>query len=386
MSRRQQPCRNFLSGHCRFGANCRFSHDSQNQNQNQNQNQSNAATNPFGFGSQKQSTQTSQQQQQQKPNPFGFGVQNTTTNNNSPFKTSPSNAFAKQPETQTQPSVHTCSDPEACKKIMIEDSKNEAPLWKLTSYGHAKNGPCDVSGDISCEELRALAYEESKQGRALQSIVEGERNLLQSKLAEFENLIRNPFVSKSNAFGPSASSFGNASQSPTVTSFSQLGVANNAAAASPFRPPAPTTPFGQSSPFQNVSAQVQPQTKFGFGTSNGTFGSQVTNRNPSAFGNGMQQPTTTNVSNFTFGRPALNANANANANQQQPSFLHSSSHSNQQSLSLGFGFLPASPPPSNLDAQLPLHKQVDTTNDAIWLKEKWSIGEIPEEAPPVQYC
>lgn len=31
--------------------------------------------------------------------------------------------------------------------------------------------PCDVSGDISYEELRAMAYEEAKRGVPLQSIV-----------------------------------------------------------------------------------------------------------------------------------------------------------------------------------------------------------------------
>jgi hypothetical protein len=35
----------------------------------------------------------------------------------------------------------------------------------------AFSGPCDIKGDISFEELRAKAYEESRQGNPLQSIV-----------------------------------------------------------------------------------------------------------------------------------------------------------------------------------------------------------------------
>jgi len=33
------------------------------------------------------------------------------------------------------------------------------------------SGPCDITGDISFEELRAKAYEEGRQGHPLQSIV-----------------------------------------------------------------------------------------------------------------------------------------------------------------------------------------------------------------------
>lgn len=33
------------------------------------------------------------------------------------------------------------------------------------------SGPCDIVGDISYEELRALAYDDAKQGKSLQFIV-----------------------------------------------------------------------------------------------------------------------------------------------------------------------------------------------------------------------
>jgi hypothetical protein len=34
-----------------------------------------------------------------------------------------------------------------------------------------RSGPCDITGDVSYEELRAKAYEQGKQGHPLQSIV-----------------------------------------------------------------------------------------------------------------------------------------------------------------------------------------------------------------------
>lgn len=38
-------------------------------------------------------------------------------------------------------------------------------------YYFVHSGPCDIVGDISYEELRALAYDEAKRGLSLQSIV-----------------------------------------------------------------------------------------------------------------------------------------------------------------------------------------------------------------------
>ncbi|KAF3325610.1 zinc finger CCCH domain-containing protein 46 isoform X1 [Carex littledalei] len=380
MSRRQEPCRHFLRGSCKFGANCRYLHVSPNQDQNQNQTR--PSNNPFGFGA----SQFSQQQQQQKPNPFGFGVQNknSTTQfqaSSKPFEnkwTRPTSTASKQTDSQTQASVHTCTDPESCKNIIADDFKNEAPLWKLTCYAHYKHLPCDIHGDISSEELRALAYEEAKQGRDLHSIIERERNLLQSKLSEFDNLLRKPYLPPNSNLGPTSQS----NARPAFTSFSQLGAATNVT--SVFRPPAPSSGsnnlFGQPSFLQNDS-QMSTQPEMKFGTSVGTFGNQLTNQNQ-AFGSVQAR-----APNFSFGKSS-NTNANGNTSGTQlftSSFPHSSignsnaSNKQQQQLSsLGFGFTSASPPSEE--------KQEDCKDDGIWLKEKWSIGEIPEEAPPLRYC
>jgi nucleoporin-like protein 2 len=189
---RKELCRNFQRGSCRYGENCRFLHPQQAK-----------PNNPFGFGTQNQQQQQ-QQQQQNSSNPFGFGVQSGGSSRPNQFQNTWSRtastptgggaaASTQQTGKQTQPADHKCTDPAACKRVMQDDFKNERPMWKLTCYGHWKYFPCDVTGDISYEELRAVAYEEAKRGIPLQSIVERERNLQNSKIAEFENFLRNPY-------------------------------------------------------------------------------------------------------------------------------------------------------------------------------------------------
>ncbi|XP_031268576.1 zinc finger CCCH domain-containing protein 16-like [Pistacia vera] len=93
--------------------------------------------------------------------------------------------------------------------------------------------PCDIVGDVSYEELRATAYDDAKRGLGLQSIVERERNLLNSKLIEFDNLLCNPYTGPVNPGLASQRQFLVATQSehsstpqnnapPSVSSFSQL--------------------------------------------------------------------------------------------------------------------------------------------------------------------
>ncbi|KAK3016008.1 hypothetical protein RJ639_006732 [Escallonia herrerae] len=237
----------FSSSSCQYGDRCKFLHASQQQ----------AKPNAFGFGTQPSTQFFPTRQEQQKPNPFGFGIQNSSQprgisdigakqNQFKPFENkwtrfSPVNAGsspARQPDSQPPAANHTCTDPESCKRLMIEDFKNERPLWKLTCYGHSKTGPCDIVGDISYEELRAAAYTDAKLGLSLPSIVEKERNLLNSKLLEFESLLRNPCAAPPNSTistqSPSAVASPNASlltaqnsAPPAVSSFSQLGASLN---------------------------------------------------------------------------------------------------------------------------------------------------------------
>ncbi|CAN1340556.1 Zinc finger CCCH domain-containing protein 16 [Linum perenne] len=225
-------CRNFQRGSCRYGERCKFLHSVQQQTK---------PTSPFGFGS-------GQQQQQQSSNPYGFGAKQQQ---NKPFgntwnRFNPSDNEAghapsstkQKPDSKTQAANHTCTDPETCKRLIAEDFEQERPIWKLTCYGHARNGPCDIVGDISYEELRAVAYDDAKRGINVQSIVERERNLSNSKLVEFQNLLQTPYVARlGSAVGmqnlfPRAttngmSPTGLSSAPPQVSSFSQLGASLN---------------------------------------------------------------------------------------------------------------------------------------------------------------
>nr|KJB74812.1 hypothetical protein B456_012G009900 [Gossypium raimondii] len=243
MHNKKEACRNFQRGSCQYGERCKFLHVIQQQ----------PKSNAFGFGTQAIS------HQQQKPNPFGFGVQNNAQskgandfgNKQSQFKNTWTRSSAssgapslRQPDNQPQATNHRCNDPESCKRIIAEDFEHERPLWKLTCYSHWKNSPCDIVGDVSYEELRAAAYDDAKRGLSLQSIIERERNLLNSKLVEFENFLRNPYRGPAGSAAAQQIPFPGATtivlspttqntvapQSnvpPSVSSFSQLGASLN---------------------------------------------------------------------------------------------------------------------------------------------------------------
>ncbi|CAL5050062.1 unnamed protein product [Urochloa decumbens] len=428
MSRRQELCRNFQRGSCKYGAQCRFVHASSQQQQQQQQakpnpfgfgsgsrqqqqqlqpslgsqfqQQQQAKPNPFGFGSGsgQQQQQPSfgaqfQQQQQQKPNPFGFGVQGAAAQSrNAPGQAKPfqnkwvrdPSAPTKQPEaTQAPAAAHTsCTDPESCRQQIAEDFKHETPLWKLTCYAHLRSGPCDITGDISFEELRAKAYEESRQGHPLQSIVEGERNLQNAKVMEFTNFLNNPrvSVSQTRSFPTTASfpevknnpSFGvpQTNGPPVFSSFSQVGAGNNFGSGPSSAPGVPTnTVFGQS---VQANQSAFPAPTFGrsdmkFGVS-GAFGSQISQQSSGS----LQGSSMSSVGNFP--KPPAGY-------QQSPSSSHHRDI-DRQSQDLLSGIVA----PTNAVNQAPVeNNKNENQDDSIWLKEKWSIGEIPLGEPPQRH-
>ncbi|POO00310.1 Zinc finger, CCCH-type [Trema orientale] len=325
---KKEVCRNFQRGSCQYGQRCKFLHVTSQQQKPPN--------NIFSY----------QQQQQQKPNPYGFGVQNNPQPKGAPDFGSKSNQFkpfenswtrssahtaTSTSEKQSQATNHKCTDPESCRRIIVEDFEQERPLWRLTCYGHWKNAPCDIVGDISYEELRAAAYDDAKRGLSLPSIVDRERNLVNSKVLEFENLCksgsttRNSTPANQNTFpvtGPNAFSQNAQGAPASVSSFSQLGTSLNMGFGP--RHPAPlNNPVVQPNPFG-----VSGQTSSAFGIKDLSSQSQGSTFTPTPFfGNNSfmraeSNPfTTSTVSNQFLGAtnnhspvPFMGLNFSSNAN------------------------------------------------------------------------
>ncbi|XP_010278414.1 PREDICTED: zinc finger CCCH domain-containing protein 16 isoform X2 [Nelumbo nucifera] len=366
MYRKKEPCRNFQRGSCQYGERCKFLHVTQQQ----------PKPNPFGFGT---GSQYNTNQSQQKPNPFGFGVQSSSQSKGAfDFSAKNQNQFkpfenkwvrsstlplssSRQADNQAQVPPHKCTDPESCKQQIVEDFEHERPLWNLTCYGHCKYHPCDIVGDISYEELRAAAYDGAKNKMSLESIVQRERSLLNSKLIEFENLLRNPYVKPNSVpSGPSPFPGTNSNVSPvavpnnmppSMSSFSQLGTSLNLGSGTGASMSL-DNPFIQASSFQNSG-----QTSSGLGVNISTF------RNEGSLWS--QQPVQPLGSASKFNISNSNNNFTGTISSQ---FSTSSAVSAQ---------LPSS---TNWDS----NKTAINKNASIW-QEEWNPGEIPEEAPPDEF-
>ncbi|CAL2224578.1 unnamed protein product [Prunus armeniaca] len=368
---------------CQFGDRCKFLHVIQQQQK----------SNIFGFGS------LSGSDQQRKSNPYGFGVQNNSQskgpadfgskqsqfkpfeNKWSRFSSQTASAAPSSQKSDKQPQAtnHRCTDPDSCRSIIIEDNEHESPLWKLTCYGHWKNFPCDIVGDISYEELRAAAYDDAKRGLNMQSIVERERNLLNTKLIEFDKLCnpqgallkpnhssQNPLPSASqNAFLQAA----NNSAAPSLSSFSQLGTSLNTGFGP--RPSAPSNNgFAQLNPFANST-----QTSSGFGTNNFLSGS--------AGSRGSQFPATAHVNVF----PSSTGFGNTGVMRHETNPFSTLAVSSQiPSATTGLSPILSDGPTSASNAvgqsttevQFLTNMQRDKISGemSIWLKKIWSPGEV----------
>ncbi|KAL8148559.1 hypothetical protein AgCh_005793 [Apium graveolens] len=378
MPPRREPCRNFQRGSCHYGDRCKFLHATPQQHSK--------PSNPFGFGSQN----PTQQHHHHQPNPFGFGVQNTShssgandfgskPNQFKPFEnkwsrsTSIPTAASSVPQksaNQNPAPEHKCTDPESCKRQMKEDFEKEKPLWNLTCYGHVKNGPCDIVGDISYEELRALAYEDAKSGLSVQSIVEKERSLLKAKLLEFDGLLRNSNTfpprstldtknqfpgSSPNVFSPAAQN----SNPPAFSSFSQLRMI----------PSAPTNAMAQTNPFQlNAQPSSGPGKVNITSESKGLFGSQPPTQPQGA----SFPPIAANISSTgtfaernTFPTPGIMPSVTNLANSQSSIFSNG--------LNAASFAMTGSNASQSVIAEMPKGNGGD---NSIWLKEEWYPGEV----------
>lgn len=387
MPPRKELCRNFARGSCQYGDRCKFLHVSPQQSK----------PNPFGFGTQAGQQYQQTNFQQQKPNPFGFSNQNSfqsrgasefgsNQNQFKPFEnkwsrsssSNTSGASTRQPDNQPSAPSHKCTDPDSCKRQIVEDFQQERPLWRLTCYGHCKNGPCDIVGDISYEELRAAAYDDAKRGLSLQSIVERERGLVNSKLQEIESLLHSPYKGASSSGFGSPNPFLNNTQTTPVTaqstkplfsSFNQLGASLNTGTAAP-----PNNSFGQSNLFQsnNQSSTISQMNNLQF--QNSGVGSQAQQK--------LQSPLSSSFTSFSNSSKGTVQNQlfTSPASSQIPgsSFGQSSSQNLLNTGQHGVRSL--------TDAGSSAMSNKADGDDSIWMKQEWRIGEIPEEAPPEMYC
>lgn len=372
--KKKDLCRNFQRGSCQYGERCKFLHVTQQQ------------PNPFGFGVQNNP-------QSKGTNNYNFG---NKQNQSKPFEnkwtrfspiTGGGVPASRQPDNQPLSANHKCSDPDSCKRIIAEDFELERPLWKFTCYGHWKNAPCDIVGDISYEELRAAAYDDAKCGSSLHSIVERERNLLNSNLMKFDNLLRNPYTGPCNSALSSQSPFPAASPNafsptpqdsaaPSLSSFNQVGSLVNMGFGT--RPSTPSNnAFGQPSSFPNSS-----QTSSAFGTNNfpSASGGLFDNQFPPA--QAIRSP-------FTSGMTSLSNNGVVGFGSNKistPIFAtHNPLFGNQSSIPSG-GPVSTSTAAEQATTNIQMVKNLQNGavlgDTSVWLKVKWIPGEIPEEAPP----
>eukprot|EP00249_Psilotum_nudum_P007281 c20446_g1_i2 orf=449-1672(+) len=400
MNRRQEVCRDFQRGSCRFGARCKFSHEVP-------QRQSNS------------SVFVNQSHLRAGPNRGG--------NYYGPLSGTGFTQKQQQPQlSQIQVKEHKCIDPRVCKEQIKEDFQNEHPMfWKLTCYAHWKYLPNDITGDVSFEELRSLAYDDAKQGLSLKDVAQREKMMFSAKNAEFENLLKGPYTGPASA----ARSFRDSGVS-SHSDGSQMLFGKSIPAASLL----PSSPF-----FQAVTSSPQTFSNFRKEASGLSFGfgnmSPVTPASPFAFQK-LPQSTFVNVSSGIFGQQGsiqgnnavndVNMNSNGGGTKIFPASPFAGSNSPLQS-QLFFNnslfqssaqSIPSSSLKNNLSHASTWQDSAETMNIEnpsevamprtpcspnqgrsaafpvqaseqchlgvdIWLKESWTLGEIPEEEPPV---
>ncbi|KAK4343323.1 hypothetical protein RND71_036417 [Anisodus tanguticus] len=424
MPPRKEPCRNFMRGSCQYGERCKFQHAAPQQ----------PKPNPFGFGSQSTNFQSTNMQQT-KSNPFGFGVQSNSQprgsndlglkqNQYKPFENkwtrsaNTNSSSSKQSDNQPVAPNHTCTDPESCRRQIVEDFNNEKPMCESLTY-FLVFGPCDITGDVSYEELRAAAYDDAKRGQSLTSIVERERRLVNSKVAEFENLLRNPYASPSTSAPNAQSHFPGSAPSASLSAQSPFpGGAPSASlsAQSPFPGGAPSASLSAQSPFPGAAPNASLSAQNSFPPSASSFSqlgallntgvSTPTNNTfgqPSSLGNSFKTSSSSGAANaFSFG----NASGSFGFGSQVPTQSQQNPFSPSNNLFSTSTTSPHFPNPSG--GQLPTPSQglfaasvmaapasINLTSAAstedfsgdnsIWTKKEWKIGEIPEEAPPDRY-
>ncbi|CAA7407439.1 unnamed protein product [Spirodela intermedia] len=305
-----QLCLRSVSAHCQYGDRCKFLHTTQQQPK--------ASTVGFGVQNTSPFLSISQQSQQQRPNPFGFGVQSV------------SHSVGSHSPSQPQPFINKWTRSSSAAASTKPSKQADAQ----TQGAHQM--PSDIVGDVSYEELRAAAYEDARKGLSLQTIVERERNLLNIKLLEFDNLRQKPHVILQSPISARPSF-------PPVISHNATSVT----------PQSHTTPFisSFSQPGAQASSfQVQNQTSSVFGMK---FG-------PSDLSLGTSLPT--QASQFSLPvQPMQNSNNSTFRLPGRPDDQTITGNVVSQPLASG-------PPVES-------KQEINAEDCAIWLKKEWEIGE-----------
>ncbi|KAL3352973.1 hypothetical protein AABB24_020783 [Solanum stoloniferum] len=252
--------------------------------------------------------------------------------------------------------------------------------------------------------------DDAKRGQSLMSIVERERSLVNSKVAEFENLLRNPYASTSTSAPNAQSPFPGATPSASLSAQSPFpGAAPSASlsAQSPFPGAAPNALSSAQSSFPpSASSFSQLGTILNTGTSTpptSTFGQ------PSLPGNSFKTSNSSGANAFSFGNTSASGSfgfgtqvsTQSNQNPSTPSNIFASSGRNLFSTSTtsphfantsggqfptpSQGVFPVTASPVSINLANTASTEDFSGDNSIWTKKEWKIGEIPEEAPPDRY-
>lgn len=333
---------------------------------------------------------------------------------------------SQQNDSQPQVANHVCNDPQICKQQIVEDLKNELPLWTLTCYTHWRYLPCDIKGDISYEELRFAAYDDAKRGLSLQQIIQREARLFNSKKEEIKIFLHSAYKSPLN----STSSGFNSSPAPVFNENNTIALVPSAGL------------FGSTTggTFQTSAGIGTASSTFGSVSGNTlhAFGNQAQTPNQNAFGKasffstnftGQQNP---NSSAFGFGTTASNSSVGAAGSfssegashhlfgttpgvnvfgSQNNSFLKFSNSPVSSSATNSIPFSSfgnqavdtpnnitfsgslagtsgnpfntiTSAPPMDSVSPTKIQSMAQSPETDIWLKDTWAVGEIPEDEPP----
>ena len=79
-------------------------------------------------------------------------------------------------------------EPSNPRETIHQDFQNEQPLWRLSCYGHRREGPCDLTGDVSFEEARYKFYSDRAHGVPDYKLVEEFNSAVAAKERELRAL------------------------------------------------------------------------------------------------------------------------------------------------------------------------------------------------------